>query len=131
MEIDPFFLIVFGGPIAFLLFLIVWVLRKPLLAVAPATPDAVRRDLAYRIRAIGYPVDAAKDALRVKVDSLAALKLRVRANPEGGSQVRYEVDATSTGWAIGHLGGIIRCPPDFIRASWRWCVGAGAAGNTG
>ncbi len=100
VEIDPFFLIVFGGPIAFLLFLVVWVLRKPLLAVAPATPDAVRRDLAYRIRAIGYPVDAAKDALRVKVDSLAALKVRVRANPGGGSQVRYEVDATSTGWAI-------------------------------
>src|SRR2546428_9437079 len=58
VEIDPFFLIVFGGPIAFLLFLVVWVLRKPLLAVTPATPDAVRRDPAYRIRGIGYPVNA-------------------------------------------------------------------------
>src|SRR5436309_13390320 len=38
---------------------------------------------------------------------------------------------SGTGRSIGHLGGIIRCPPDFIRASWRWSVGAGAAGNTG
>ena len=38
---------------------------------------------------------------------------------------------SSTGRAIGHLGGIIRRPPDLIRASWRWSVGAGAARNTG
>ena len=31
--------------------------------------------------------------------------------------------------AIGYLSGIIRCPPDFIRASWGWRVGASAAGN--
>jgi len=111
VEIDPFFFIIFGGPIVFLLSLIVWVLRKPLLAVVPATADAVRRDLAYRIRAAGYPVDAAKDVLRIKIDSLAALKVHVRANPGGGSQIRYEVDATNTGWAlvlilalVGYLG---------------------------
>ncbi len=98
--IDPVFFLIFGGPILFLGVLVVLFLRKPLLATVPAPPHAVRRDLAYRIRATGYPVEFAKDVLRVKFDSLAALKLHIRETWEGGSEIRYEVDATTKGWAL-------------------------------
>src|SRR5207249_3439348 len=70
-----FFVILFGGVLVLLLVLGTWVLWKPLLALVPAPPDAVRRDLAYRIRGIGYPVEVVKDVLRVRVDSLAQVKL--------------------------------------------------------
>src|SRR5437762_10761830 len=73
-----FFVILFGGVLVLLVVLGTWVLWKPLLALVPAPPDAVRRDLAYRIRGIGYPVEVVKDVLRVRVDSLAQVKLHVR-----------------------------------------------------
>ena len=102
-SIDPtffltFFLIV-GGMILFLAILVAWAFWKPLLAIVPASPDAVRRDLAFRLRATGYTVDAAKAVLRIKIDSLSALKLHVRPRPQG-TEIRYEVDATGLGWAI-------------------------------
>ena len=55
-----FFAIYLGGPAVLLVVLGIWAVRKPLLAVVPAPPDAARRDLAYRIRAIGYPVERYK-----------------------------------------------------------------------
>ena len=58
-----FFAIYLGGPAVLLVVLGIWAVRKPLLAVVPAPPDAARRDLAYRIRAIGYPVEVVKDVL--------------------------------------------------------------------
>jgi hypothetical protein len=82
------------------------VLWKPLLAVVLAPPDAARRDLAYRIRAIGYPVEVVKDVLRVKVDSIAQLKLRLRAGARG-TEIRYEVDATNVGWSLVLITGLI------------------------
>src|SRR5436190_656889 len=94
-----FFVILFGGVLVLLLVLGTWVLWKPLLALVPAPPDAVRRDLAYRIRGIGYPVEVVKDVLRVRVDSLAQIKLHVRRGARG-TQIRYEVDATNLGWSI-------------------------------
>src|SRR5947208_6770949 len=94
-----FFVILFGGVLVLLVVLGTWVLWKPLLALVPAPPDAVRRDLAYRIRGIGYPVEVVKDVLRVRVDSLAQVKLHVRRGARG-TQIRYEVDATNLGWSI-------------------------------
>src|SRR5436309_3426074 len=80
-----FFVILFGGVLVLLVVLGTWVLWKPLLALVPAPPDAVRRDLAYRLRGIGYPVEVVKDVLRVRVDSLAQVKLHVRRGaPECG-----------------------------------------------
>src|SRR5436190_1994370 len=94
-----FFVILFGGVLVLLVVLGTWVLWKPLLALVPAPPDAVRRDLAYRIRGIGYPVELVKDVLRVRVDSLPQVKLHVRRGARG-TQIRYEVDATNLGWSI-------------------------------
>jgi len=94
-----FFVILFGGVLVLLVVLGTWVLWKPLLALVPAPPDAVRRDLAYRIRGIGYPVEVVKDVLRVNIDSLAQVKLHVRRGARG-TQIRYEVDATNLGWSI-------------------------------
>jgi hypothetical protein len=106
MAIDlTFFAVYFGGPVVLLVLLAIWVLRKPLLAVVSAPPDAARRDLAYRIREIGYPVEVVKDVLRVKVDSMAQLKLRLRAGARG-TEIRYEVDATSAGWSIVLITGL-------------------------
>src|SRR5207302_868936 len=68
--------------------------------------EAEGRDLAYRIRAIGYPVEVVKDVLRVKVDSIAQLKLRIRGGPRG-TEIRYGVDATSVGWSIVLITGLI------------------------
>ncbi|TMA03656.1 MAG: hypothetical protein E6J99_00070 [Methanobacteriota archaeon] len=82
-----FFVILFGGVLVLLVVLGTWVLWKPLLALVPAPPDAVRRDLAYRIRGIGYPVEVVKDVLRVRVDSLAQVKLHVRRGARG-TQIR-------------------------------------------
>ncbi len=97
--IDPILIILFGGTLLFLTVLVIWVLWKPLLAVVPGPPDAVRRDLAYRLRAAGHTVDASKGPLRIKIDSLASLKVHVRPGAQG-TEIRYEVDATNTGWAI-------------------------------
>lgn len=94
-----FLLVLFGGAILFLAILAIWILRKPRLAVVSAPPEAVRRDLAYRIRTTGHPVEVVKDVLRVRIDSLAALKLHVRASPRG-TEIRYEVDATGLGWTL-------------------------------
>lgn len=94
-----FLVLLFGGVALLLAFLVTWVLWKPLLAVVTAPAGAVRRDLAYRIRAIGYPVDVAKDVLKVKVDSITALKVHVR-EAEPGTKIRYEVDATGLGWTL-------------------------------
>jgi hypothetical protein len=106
-DIDlTFFAIYFGGPAVLLVVLTIWVLWKPLLAVVLAPPDAARRDLAYRIRAIGYPVEVVKDVLRVKVDSIAQLKLRLRAGARG-TEIRYEVDATNVGWSLVLITGLI------------------------
>src|SRR3990170_7640718 len=91
-SIDPTFFLTF-------FLLVAWAFWKPLLIVVPAAPDAVRRDLAYRLRATGHTVDAAKAVLRIKIDSLSALKLHVRPGPQG-TEIRYEVDATNLGWAI-------------------------------
>ena len=107
MAVDvTFFVLLFGGAAVLLVVLSIWALWKPLLAVVPAAPDAARRDLAYRIRAIGYPVEVVKDVLRVKVDSIAQLKLRIRGGPRG-TEIRYEVDATSVGWSIVLITGLI------------------------
>jgi hypothetical protein len=107
MAIDgTFFAIYFGGPVVLLVVLAIWVLRRPLLAVVSAPPDAARRDLAYRIRANGYPVEVVKDVLRVKVDSLAQLKLHLRAGARG-TEIRYEVDATNVGWSLVLITGLI------------------------
>src|SRR5438132_1057136 len=105
-----FFVVLFGGAVVLLVVLATWALRKPLLAVVPAPPDAARRDLAYRIRAIGYPVEVVKDVLRVKVDSIAQLKLRIRGGPRG-TEIRYEVDATRVGWRSR-----FSCPTPSCRA---------------
>jgi len=101
-----FFAIYLGGPAVLLVVLGIWAVRKPLLAVVPAPPDAARRDLAYRIRAIGYPVEVVKDVLRVKVDSMAQLKIRLRAGAHG-TEIRYEVDATNVGWSVVLITGMI------------------------
>jgi hypothetical protein len=74
--------------------------------VVPAAPDAARRDLAYRIRSIGYPVEVVKDVLRVKVDSIAKLKFHLRPSKRG-TEIRYEVDATNAGWSIVLVTGLI------------------------
>lgn len=107
---DPTLVLFFGGVALFLTVLVLWLLWKPLLVAVPAPPDAVRRDVAYRLRATGLTVDTATKVLRVKIDSLSALKLHVRPGPQG-TEVRYEVDATTLGWAlvlifaiIGYLG---------------------------
>jgi hypothetical protein len=93
-------LLLFGGTFLFLVLLIAWVLWKPLLATIPADADAVRRDLAYRLRANGHPVEIAKGGvLKIRIDSLAALKLHVRSGV-AGTEIRYEADATSSGWAL-------------------------------
>lgn len=92
-------LLPFGGTFLFLVLLIVWVLRKPLLATVPGPPDAARRDLAYRLRANGFPVEDAKGVLKVRIDSLAALKVHIRPRT-AGTEIRYEVDATPSGWAL-------------------------------
>src|SRR5437879_13616352 len=101
-----FFVVLFGGAVVLLVVLATWALRKPLLAVVPAPPDAARRDLAYRIRAIGYPVEVVKDVLRVKVDSIAQLKLRIRGGSRG-TEIRYDVDATSVGWSLALIPGLL------------------------
>src|SRR6267378_4386370 len=101
-----FFVILFGGALVLLAVLATWVLWKPLLAVVPASPEAARRDLAYRIRAIGYPVELVKDVLRVRVDSIAQLKLHIRGGARG-TEIRYEVDATNVGWSIVLVTGLI------------------------
>jgi hypothetical protein len=95
-----FLLLVYGGTFLFLALLIVVALWKPLLATIPADPEAVSRDLAYRLRANGYPVEVAKGGvLKIRIGSLAALKLHVRSGV-AGSEIRYEVDATPSGWAL-------------------------------
>src|SRR3989442_8864880 len=101
-----FFVILFGGAAVLLVILVTWALWKPLLALVPPPPDAARRDLAYRIRAIGYPVEGVQDVLRVKGDSIAQLKLRIRAGARG-TAIRYEVDATNVGWSIVLITGLI------------------------
>src|SRR5438046_10090594 len=94
MPFDPSFsVILLVGVLVLLVVLGTWVLWNPLLALVPAPPDAVRRDLAYRIRGIGYPVEVVKDVLRVRVDSLAQVKLHVRRGAPG-TQIRYERGAT-------------------------------------
>lgn len=78
----------------------VWAaLRKPLLASTPMPPAVALRDVAFRLRTLGHLVDASRSPLKVKVDSLAALKVHVRSGPRG-TEIRYEVDATNLGWTL-------------------------------
>lgn len=103
-------LLVFAGTFAFVGVLLAIVLRKPLLASTPAPPAAALKDLAFRLRAAGHPVEETRGKLKVKIDSLSAIKLHARP-AASGTEVRYEVDATPLGWSlalifamVGYLG---------------------------
>lgn len=93
----------FGGFLVFLAAIAVVFLRKPLLAVTPALPGAVLRDLAFRFRMSGYAVSETERYVRFEVGSLAALKIHARSRPRG-TEVRYEVDATPKGWTVVIIG---------------------------
>ena len=92
-------LIVFGGALLTLVVLVAWFLRKPILAVTAASPEAVIRDLAFRLRATGHWVKEREDRLDVRIDSLSALRIHVHGGPNG-TEVRYEVSATPSGWTV-------------------------------
>jgi len=67
--------------------------------VVAAPPSLVLRDIAFRLRILGYTVNAAKSPMLVQIDSMSALKVHVRAGPRG-TEIRYEVDATTLGWVV-------------------------------
>ena len=101
-ELDLFLLWIglFVGVFASVLVVLLLItLRKPLLAVSPAPPAPVLRDLAFRLRASGRLVKESTTQLEVGVNSLTNLKIHVRGTPRG-TEVRYEVGATGVGWTI-------------------------------
>ena len=85
---DPIFLFLFIEVIV-VLALLGFFLRKPRLAVVSAPPYAVRRDLAYRIRSIGYPVEVAKDVLRIRITLEDSADGHVRVGMTGKGQEAY------------------------------------------
>lgn len=120
---DLTFLFLVVGFIAAIIGIVAWVVRHPLLMVVAAPPHLVLRDIAFRLRILGYTVDAAKSPVRIQIDSVSALKVHVRAGPRG-TEVRYEVDATTLGWAVvlillftGYLGLISVGVAIFIHAT--------------
>lgn len=92
-------IIFFGGLIAAFVAILAVALHKPLLAVTPLAAPAVRRDIAYRLRVLGYPVDAGSSPMKLSIDSLSAVKIHVRPATRG-TEIRYEVDATGLGWTL-------------------------------
>ena len=92
-------IIFFGGLIAAFVAILAVALYKPLLAVTPVAAPAVMRDIAYRLRVLGYPVDAGMSPVKLTVDSLSVVKIHVRPGTRG-TEIRYEVDATGLGWTL-------------------------------
>ncbi len=112
-----------GSFLAAVVGIVVWAAWKPLLLVAAEPPPLVLRDIAYRLRVLGYAPDAAQSPIRIELDSLSALKVHVRAGPRG-TEVRYEVEGTTAGWALvlilmftGYLGLVAVGVAIFIHAS--------------
>ncbi len=96
---DIIVLLVLGGFLPALVAILVVALYKPLLIVTPAAPEAVLRDVAYRLRVLRYAVDASRSPVKVPIGSVSAIKVHVRPGRRG-TEVRYEVDATGFGWTL-------------------------------
>ena len=87
------------GSVAAIGALVTVFLRRPRLAIAQAPPEAVLRDIAFRLRASGMAVEESGRFLRVPIGSLSALKVHTRARPTG-TEVSYEVDMTPLAWTL-------------------------------
>lgn len=120
---DPVLILFFGGFGAAFLAILAVALYKPLLMVVPASPSAALRDIAYRLRILGHAVDASTSPIKIPVGSVSAVKIHVRPGPRG-TEIRYEVDATSFGWTLvillmitGYLGLVSLIVAVYIHAS--------------
>ncbi len=120
---DLVVLLFFGGFGAAFVAILAVALYKPLLMVTPASPSAALRDIAYRLRVLGYAVDAGTSPMKVPVGSLSAVKIHVRPGSRG-TEIRYEVDATGFGWTLvivlmisGYLGLVSLAIAVYIHAS--------------
>ncbi len=77
---------------------IVYLLRFRLTTI-PGEPEHVLPALAHQLRASRMRVTERPGLLSVQVSSLAAIRIKARAVPEG-TLVTYRADATPAGWSI-------------------------------
>jgi len=73
-------------------------LRLPL-TWDPGTPQAILRNLAYRLRVSGYRVTEEDGSLKVQISSTSALHITTKKAPEG-TWVHYRAGATPTGFSV-------------------------------
>ena len=109
--------------IATVLVLVIIFSRRPRLGTVSAPPDAVFRHIAFQLRALGLRTTQEPGRLKVRVNDFAEVKVRARQGPDG-TCVRYEVDATPTGWVLvliltgfGYLGVIAIAIALYIHVS--------------
>ncbi len=74
-------------------------LPKFALARSSLAPEQISPRLAHELRAGGYRVAEKPGRIDVRIGRVAALKVWVRPDPPG-VEVRYQLDATPTGWGV-------------------------------
>ncbi len=66
-------------------------------AQSPLGPDALQKHMVYQLRRGGLRVEESPEGTKVRLGSVAAVRFRIRAIA-GGSEIRYQPYATSSGW---------------------------------
>ncbi len=92
----PFFFL-FGALIAATVVFAFLFLPWRRVARSPLPPDALQRHLVYQLRREGLRVEESPEGTKVRLGSIAALRFRIVPDA-GGSEVRYQTYATSSGW---------------------------------
>lgn len=67
------------------------------IARSPLPPDPLQKHIVYQLRREGLRVEESPEGTKVRLGSVAALRFRI-APVSGGSEVCYQVYATSSGW---------------------------------
>ncbi len=92
----PFFFL-FGALIAAtVVFAILFLPWRPV-ARSPLPPDSLQKHLVYQLRREGFRVEESAEGTKVRLGSIAALRFRILPDA-GGSEVRWQTYATSSGW---------------------------------
>lgn len=66
-------------------------------ARSPLPPDSLQKHVVYQLRREGLRVEEGTEGTKVRLGSVAALRVRFLPLP-GGSEMRYQPYATSSGW---------------------------------
>ncbi len=92
----PFFFL-FGALIAATVVFAILFLPWRRVARSPLPPESLQKHLVYELRREGLRVEESPEGTKVRLGSIAALRFRIVPDA-GGSEVRYQTYATSSGW---------------------------------